>query len=207
MSGWKKKRKEILVRDNFTCQQCGGFNPEGVVELRDKIDGEIELHEYFYHPDPYKSEYRISQSRTGYTFEINFGDCWPVFPIMQVHHKRYVNGRERWDYGDEDLITLCKKCHTNLHLKKKIPIYSTDNILIEKRAFLPEDLGYGRQHKCDDWTFIKRHKGSNEYVVSNINPTIGFVALGSENEKEVELEGKKALDNLLRKYFPRYHKI
>lgn len=34
---------------------------------------------------------------------------------LDVHHIRYINGREAWDYDDGDLVTLCHKCHEELH--------------------------------------------------------------------------------------------
>ena len=34
---------------------------------------------------------------------------------VQVHHKKYVWGKEPWDYPNEDLITLCKMCHKKEH--------------------------------------------------------------------------------------------
>jgi len=33
-----------------------------------------------------------------------------------VHHKIYDDEKEIWDYADEDLITLCKDCHNDIHL-------------------------------------------------------------------------------------------
>jgi hypothetical protein len=30
---------------------------------------------------------------------------------LHVHHKKYKKGKEPWDYNDNDLITLCEKCH------------------------------------------------------------------------------------------------
>ena len=194
MTTWKEKRQTILKRDNFTCQHCKQFNPEiGLVQLFDKTIGDMEFHEYENHPDPSQSVYRLSSSLTGYTFEINFGNCWPVFPIMQAHHKRYINGREQWDYDDDDLITLCKNCHTNLHLSDLIPVLSKDKFQLEERMFLPVDIGSGRKHLCDDWTFIKQ-VGGGEYVISEINP------------KHAELEAKNILDKFIKRYFPRYSK-
>ena len=32
---------------------------------------------------------------------------------LHVHHKRYVEGKNPWEYSDEDLITLCEECHNN----------------------------------------------------------------------------------------------
>lgn len=204
MSTWEVKRKTILKRDNYTCQGCGQFNPElGTVQFYDETIGEVELHEYSNSPNPYDSNYMISQSRTGYTLNINFGDCWPVFPIMQVHHNKYINGREYWDYDDSDLVTLCKKCHHNLHLSETIPIYSSDEVLLEERMFLPVDQGSGRKHNAEEWTFIKK-VGGGEYTVSDLHPTITMVLFSDESQDHAVKEGKKALRKFLNQFFPRY---
>ena len=34
---------------------------------------------------------------------------------LQVHHLRYFNGRKPWEYSNEDLVTLCGKCHSLAH--------------------------------------------------------------------------------------------
>lgn len=34
---------------------------------------------------------------------------------LDVHHIRYIYGHEAWDYDDGDLVTLCHKCHEELH--------------------------------------------------------------------------------------------
>ena len=34
---------------------------------------------------------------------------------LNVHHLRYIAGRKPWEYDDEDLITLCAKCHKKRH--------------------------------------------------------------------------------------------
>lgn len=31
---------------------------------------------------------------------------------MSVHHRHYILGREPWDYPDELLVLLCRKCHS-----------------------------------------------------------------------------------------------
>lgn len=30
---------------------------------------------------------------------------------LQIHHKKYIDGKEPWEYDESDLITLCKHCH------------------------------------------------------------------------------------------------
>ncbi len=34
---------------------------------------------------------------------------------LDVHHIRYIYGREAWDYDDGDFVTLCHKCHEKIH--------------------------------------------------------------------------------------------
>jgi len=41
---------------------------------------------------------------------------------LQVHHKKYINGRMCWDYPNSFLITLCKICHDKLHKETKIEV-------------------------------------------------------------------------------------
>ncbi len=35
---------------------------------------------------------------------------------LHVHHTAYENGKKIWEYGDEQLITLCEECHEYEHL-------------------------------------------------------------------------------------------
>ena len=38
---------------------------------------------------------------------------------LQIHHKKYVNGRQIWEYEDVELITLCKHCHSVVEYLKR----------------------------------------------------------------------------------------
>lgn len=31
--------------------------------------------------------------------------------MLVVHHRRYIAGKEPWDYPDGSLVTLCEECH------------------------------------------------------------------------------------------------
>lgn len=48
-------------------------------------------------------------------------DGWACFicqnkeQTLNVHHKSYMDGREPWEYEDEDLVTLCESCHSQIH--------------------------------------------------------------------------------------------
>ena len=34
---------------------------------------------------------------------------------LHVHHKRYIDGKEPWEYGFEDMCALCRTCHNGIH--------------------------------------------------------------------------------------------
>ncbi|WP_266367797.1 HNH endonuclease [Tellurirhabdus rosea] len=35
--------------------------------------------------------------------------------ILQVHHKKYIRGRNPWEYATQECITLCRGCHAAEH--------------------------------------------------------------------------------------------
>ncbi len=41
---------------------------------------------------------------------------------LQVHHKKYIDGRMCWDYPNNLLITVCSDCHQEIHKTTKIKI-------------------------------------------------------------------------------------
>src|SRR5579863_2580409 len=38
-------------------------------------------------------------------------DCGSTKKPLNVHHLRYVAGKNPWEYNDDDLETLCEECH------------------------------------------------------------------------------------------------
>lgn len=34
---------------------------------------------------------------------------------LQVHHKRYSDGKRAWEYPNAVLVTLCRECHQKVH--------------------------------------------------------------------------------------------
>ena len=62
---WRKARRLILVRDDYTCQICGAKEEWGFV--------------------------------------------------LHVHHIKYLKGKEPWEYPPAYFVTLCKKCHEDVH--------------------------------------------------------------------------------------------
>jgi hypothetical protein len=37
--------------------------------------------------------------------------CFSTTKTLHVHHKRYLNGKDPWDYDNNLLVTLCHECH------------------------------------------------------------------------------------------------
>jgi hypothetical protein len=65
----------------------------------------------------------------------------------QVHHRRYIWGREPWEYDMEDCRVLCATCHHEIHecenaarnLIRDTPAHTTGEIkqLIDELALIP----------------------------------------------------------------------
>lgn len=44
--------------------------------------------------------------------------CGDGESTLHVHHKRYVNGRNVWEYDARELAVLCEPCHESTHIEK-----------------------------------------------------------------------------------------
>lgn len=84
---------------------------------------------------------------------------------LDVHHIRYIPGREAWDYDDGDLVTLCHKCHEEIHE------WQDFENLVEGNYFYDKFLkGVGIvEHKYSDhlwfkacWAGDKHYQENNE---------------------------------------------
>ena len=56
--------------------------------------------------------------------------CGEKENTLHVHHLRYVNGRNYWEYDDWELITLCEECHSAEHLCKSVYVKDVMDELI-----------------------------------------------------------------------------
>jgi 5-methylcytosine-specific restriction endonuclease McrA len=202
MPSWEEKRDEILKRDNYTCQSCQIFNPSyGIVNVGEGL--ELQLHQYESFANADQSVYTISIP-SGITIQISFGDCHLVLPVLQVHHKRYIEGRPLWDYDNSDLITLCKQCHTILHWKERVPVHDHNERFIEDRYFEPEDFTTGHRHNYRPWIFIQKSTVNGEYFVSDIHPKIHMVIFEHEDRDAIQQKAKEVLSKFIEKYLPDY---
>jgi len=41
--------------------------------------------------------------------------CFDREETLTVHHKKYIYGKEPWEYDGKYLITLCEDCHESVH--------------------------------------------------------------------------------------------
>lgn len=201
---WVSKRKHILQRDNFTCQNCGTFNPsEGAVTIINERDNDVEIHEY----DNNSCCYILSSQKVGITLNIDYGwGIWLVTPILQVHHKKYIEGKHAWEYDDSDLVTLCKDCHNVVHRKVHIPIYDSRLNMIENKIFKPEDNNTGRKHNFKPWVFVNKY--SNEYKLTSVEPSIKYFVFAEDLDriKELEESADKLYASFMERFLPDYFK-
>lgn len=182
---WKEKRKEILYRDDYTCQKCGTFDPSMGLIIKFKTTIEPphfdgidmywngpETHEY----NRYSGEYTIQKD--GMTITIPFSPHKIVMPILQVHHKKYIKNRELWEYSNDDLVTLCENCHNKEHVTNNIPCFDSEN----KKVISYTNLIYTDLDKFD-----------SNYIFRNFKPW-SFV---HENEKNIYVYSKSIKINNL----------
>jgi hypothetical protein len=203
---WLSKREEILKRDNYTCQNelCKTFNPsKGFVQIINPENGDLELH---YYNNNYRSIYTLTSYQRNLTIDIDFGSgYWIVMPVLQVHHKRYIEGRELWDYNDNDLITLCKQCHTSLHLNEPIDFYNEYENKIKSEKTNVNDFGTGHNHNYKPWIFINI-EGEEYSLTTTIKPVVKSLLMEDQmdNYEEIKEEILFMVKDLFRRYLPAY---
>lgn len=85
---------------------------------------------------------------------------------LDVHHLRYIEGREPWEYDDGDLVTLCHKCHEKLH--NEINFY-----------------------QLKEWDYFYHKVLDGVGIVSHINAnSLEFHICWTETEKDVPEHGR-----------------
>jgi 5-methylcytosine-specific restriction endonuclease McrA len=90
---------------------------------------------------------------------------------LEVHHKVYVNNLAPWNYHIDDLITLCRNCHQEIHDNENIPEIS---MLEYKIGLLGGDKPW-RYKKPIKFDFINPYKYSPpvEKIVEEDNSFLG----------------------------------
>ncbi|RYZ89028.1 MAG: hypothetical protein EOP04_07935 [Proteobacteria bacterium] len=213
---WIQKRKEIFTRDNFTCLNCKKFNPsfEPVV-FRNDSEKSQEWHFYTLYDETgsFENRYSFSSERLGTTIFINFGFDELVLPALQVHHKRYIFGREAWDYDGKFLETLCKTCHLQFHKQNAIRTYDLNGNIIHDRLYLPENSD-STFDQFDPWTFKNRAHGGTPRISTIVKPKFSYLKFPNTDQGDPEwfssvlqTETKKFLTRYFPKNFPNIFQI
>jgi hypothetical protein len=55
--------------------------------------------------------------------------CTERTKTLNVHHVKYITGKEPWDYDDSLLLTLCEECHEDISRDKKKIKNQVDDII------------------------------------------------------------------------------
>lgn len=83
--------------------------------------------------------------------------------ILQVHHKKYRKGKLAWEYPDEDLECLCRKCHKKHHEEEVEEKKKAEETIWLKRVSISLEES---KNMCKYKNLILRH--FNNEVVNNI---------------------------------------
>jgi hypothetical protein len=150
----------------------------GPVTIINSDDGSIEIHEHEYRGE---SAYSITSMKYGVVFRIKFSLDYLVLPTLQVHHKRYINGKLPWEYDNNDLVTVCKGCHSIVHNEITIPVFSSDLKEYSMVQYYPEDLSESIYSTFKPWSFIALNCFSKEYEsVKVVHPEIEYFLPGNK---------------------------
>lgn len=194
---WQNKKQDIIRKDNYTCQSCQKFNPSlGKVTIFDPIENNIEIHWY----DSNNSVYFLTSQKHGILVRMDFHfGTWLRLPILQVHHKKYVENQKVWEYDDKDLTTYCKSCHTEFH--KANPIEIVNPVLGKSyyKQYEPMDDDPQSQEFIP-WTFVTGDK--NHRKITSVYPFIGHFVLEKELGK-IE-ETRKTVNEIVNHFFERF---
>jgi 5-methylcytosine-specific restriction endonuclease McrA len=106
---WKECRDSIVKRDVNKCQICLATDfPRPLNEQE-------------------RTEFRRKQSRPVQEFDglkIELAIPYSATPaILHVHHTYYILNYLPWEYDRESLITVCQRCHNDIHKQEKILVY------------------------------------------------------------------------------------
>lgn len=54
---------------------------------------------------------------------------------LHVHHKTYEFGKDPWDYTDQNFMTVCEKCHSDIEYDKTIFNATVKYLLINNVSY------------------------------------------------------------------------
>lgn len=126
----------------------------------------------------FRQEYLDSISReTDYGWRAECRNCGcETVGTLHVHHKRYIDGREPWEYEYSDLMALCKECHEYIHVTERrlrafvisLSVAECENLNVlmdefdasKKQGNLMQAFGYAK-HEVRELYYALEHQRSN----------------------------------------------
>lgn len=112
---------------------------------------------------------------------------------LQVHHLFYLDNRKIWDYPDETLITLCKRCHAEQHGKIR-PSSGWEYLCFEDLGDLVGECEYC--HTDIRYEHYIYHPDWGELIVGSLCAD----KLTSTNEASTKEEEKKRYANRMKRF-------
>lgn len=114
--------------------------------------------------------------------------CGDEETTLNVHHKKYENGKEPWEYKLSDLITLCEDCHKVVEDMKGEEDFNIDEIKLFKDAkwigggkiiWVSYNGKFGATFYDEDnnfiWGFIQSKKERMKYIIKIIKNAINGI--------------------------------
>ena len=98
---------------------------------------------------------------------------------LHVHHKRYVKGREVWDYERSELEALCEDCHESAHEAKALideVVAQFPSVCWGRIASML--VGYGEEHVDPAlWLHVTddfARAGQVAWFMGNLEPRVAY---------------------------------
>lgn len=112
--------------------------------------------------------------------------CGCQYRYMQVHHKRYIRGLKPWEYEDNDLITLCDRCHEYITDEKNSLYESFVSVRDDFRDFGFSDAVFGAilYNFCSFFESLK--EGEENWREDIIKKNICDAVYGTQNYDDVK---------------------
>lgn len=77
-------------------------------------------------------------------------NCGEDGKTLHVHHKKYTNGKDPWDYNNDNFVTLCNDCHGIISNKFGIILEKATNLKYDASCFKKEIL-----HTVYEYVYFK----------------------------------------------------
>lgn len=129
-----------MERDKYECRQCRGTE---TMLWPEAASGKMMPHEVRFKDSVRRIDQWFMENGTLQSFPIFhpadiFLTPTPKHRRMHVHHRLYIYNRLPWHYNDEQLITMCERCHFNWHQKHRVKVYVETAVgLVEKDELTP----------------------------------------------------------------------